>query len=105
MKRFMSSGRPSSLVLIDEFGGGTEPQIGGGYSTGYTWPVCRDRGVGVITTHYQNPKQFAKETDGLVNGSIVYDRQRMEPLFRLSIGTPEVRLLLRLPERSVCLTT
>ena len=88
MKRFMSSGRPSSLVLIDEFGGGTEPQIGGAIAQAILGRFAVIGVWGVITTHYQNLKQFAKETDGLVNGSMLYDRQRMEPLFRLSIGTP-----------------
>ncbi|MCM1292830.1 MAG: Smr/MutS family protein [Bacteroides sp.] len=79
---------PRSLVLIDEFGSGTEPQIGGAIAQAILGKI-NSRGVwGVITTHYQNLKQFADDTEGLINGSMLYDRQRMTPLFQLSIGHP-----------------
>ncbi len=88
MKRFLTQGDSRTLVLIDEFGGGTEPQIGGAIAQA----VLRrfnDKGMwGVITTHYHNLKQFAEETPGLVNGSMLYDRNRMQPMFRLAIGQP-----------------
>lgn len=88
MKTFLAQGTGTSLVLIDEFGGGTEPQIGGAIAQA----VLRrfnDTGMwGVITTHYHNLKQFAEETPGLVNGSMLYDRNRMQPMFRLAIGQP-----------------
>jgi DNA mismatch repair protein MutS2 len=87
MKQFMARGRKSTLVLIDEFGGGTEPQIGGAIAQAILSRFAQLGLWGVITTHYQNLKQFAEQTDGLVNGSMLYDRQRMEPLFRLAIGT------------------
>lgn len=88
MKRFMSEGDSSSLVLIDEFGGGTEPQIGGAIAQAVLRRL-NDNGMwGVITTHYQNLKQFAEDTSGLVNGSMLYDRGRMQPTFRLAIGHP-----------------
>lgn len=86
MKRFMQSGGPASLVLIDEFGGGTEPQIGGAIAQAILGRFAQKEMWGVITTHYQNLKLFAEETPGLVNGSMLYDRQRMEPMFRLAIG-------------------
>lgn len=77
-----------SLILIDEFGGGTEPTIGGAIAQALLERFC-DRGAyGVITTHYQNLKTFAEETSGLVNGAMLYDRHLMQPLFRLSIGRP-----------------
>ncbi|MBD5226309.1 MAG: endonuclease MutS2 [Bacteroidales bacterium] len=86
MRQFLASGRSSSLMLIDEFGGGTEPQIGGAIAQAILREF-NDKGMwGVVTTHYQNLKHFAEETDGLVNGSMLYDRQQMRPLFRLSIG-------------------
>ena len=86
MKQFLSAGRASSLMLIDEFGGGTEPQIGGAIAQAILKEFNRKGMWGVVTTHYQNLKHFAEETDGLVNGSMLYDRQQMKPLFRLSIG-------------------
>lgn len=86
MRAFTSRGRATSLVLIDEFGAGTEPQIGGAIAQAILHRFA-DKGIwGVITTHFQNLKHFAEDTDGLVNGSMLYDRQKMEPLFRLSIG-------------------
>ncbi len=86
MKHFLSNGRASSLILIDEFGGGTEPQIGGAIAQAILKEFNNKRMWGVITTHYQNLKHLAEETEGLVNGSMLYDRQQMQPLFRLSIG-------------------
>lgn len=88
MKFLLQRGGSQSLVLIDEFGGGTEPQIGGAIAQAVLHQL-NDKGMwGVITTHYQNLKHFAEDTEGLVNGSMLYDRQQMRPLFRLSIGNP-----------------
>ena len=88
MKFFLQKGDSSTLVLIDEFGGGTEPQIGGAIAQAVLEQFNQKKMWGVITTHYQNLKHFADETEGLVNGSMLYDRQQMRPLFRLSIGNP-----------------
>ena len=88
MKFFLSHGDAATLVLIDEFGGGTEPQIGGAIAQAMLKQFNKRGMWGVITTHYHNLKQFAEETPGLVNGSMLYDRQRMEPMFRLAIGNP-----------------
>ena len=88
MKHFLSFGNRSSLILIDEFGGGTEPQIGGAIAQAILKEFNNRLMWGVITTHYQNLKQFADDTEGLINGCMLYDRQQMRPLFRLSIGTP-----------------
>lgn len=88
MKFFLANGDSATLALIDEFGGGTEPQIGGAIAQAML-KQFNARGMwGVITTHYHNLKQFAEETSGLVNGSMLYDRQRMQPLFKLAIGQP-----------------
>ena len=84
----MQHGSGRSLVLIDEFGGGTEPQIGGAIAQAILKKL-NDAGVfGVITTHYQNLKKFANETPGIVNGAMLYDRHLMKPLFQLSVGNP-----------------
>ncbi len=88
MKQFMARGRGTTLLLIDEFGSGTEPQIGGAIAQAILSRFASLGVWGVITTHFQNLKQLAKELPGLVNGSMLYDRQRMEPLFKLSIGMP-----------------
>ncbi len=88
MKLVLQRGRASSLVLIDEFGGGTEPQIGGAIAQAILKRFNQLNMWGVITTHYQNLKQFAEDTDGLINGSMLYDRHLMRPMFKLSIGNP-----------------
>lgn len=86
MKFFLTRGNDRTLVLIDEFGSGTEPQIGGAIAQAVLARFVEMGMWGVITTHFQNLKQFAEQTEGLVNGSMLYDRQQMRPLFRLSIG-------------------
>ncbi len=88
MKYFLSRGNGRTLVLIDEFGGGTEPQIGGAIAQAVLKQFNTKKMWGVITTHYHNLKQFAEETPGLVNGSMLYDRNRMLPMFKLAIGQP-----------------
>ena len=88
MRYFLEHGNDRTLLLIDEFGSGTEPRIGGAIAQSLLMRF-NDAGMwGVITTHYQNLKTLASETKGLVNGSMLYDRQRMQPLFQLDIGHP-----------------
>lgn len=88
MKFFLTHGSDRTMALIDEFGGGTEPQIGGAIAQAVLARFLEMGMWGVITTHFQNLKRYAGETPGLANGSMLYDRQLMLPLFRLSIGTP-----------------
>lgn len=88
MNYFMRHSNSKTLLLIDEFGGGTEPQIGGAIAQAFLKKLNDSGSFGVITTHYQNLKNFANETDGIVNGAMLYDRNLMQPLFQLSIGTP-----------------
>lgn len=88
MNYFMRHSNSKTLLLIDEFGGGTEPQIGGAIAQAILKKLNDPGSFGVITTHYQNLKNFANETDGIVNGAMLYDRNLMQPLFQLSIGTP-----------------
>ncbi|MDE6249842.1 MAG: endonuclease MutS2, partial [Paramuribaculum sp.] len=86
MKTMTVNGRSTSLVLVDEFGAGTEPQIGGAIAQAILHRFNESGMWGVITTHYQNLKEYADHTPGLVNGSMLYDRQLMQPLFKLAIG-------------------
>jgi len=88
MKNMMRSCNPHSLLLIDEFGGGTEPTIGGAIAEAVLRRFVKQEAYGVITTHYQNLKHFAEDTPGVVNGAMLYDRHRMEALFQLQIGNP-----------------
>ena len=88
MKAFLRYGDRATLILIDEMGSGTEPQIGGAIAQATLQEFNNKKMWGVVTTHYQNLKNFAHDTAGLVNGSMLYDRQAMRPLFQLSIGNP-----------------
>ena len=88
MKVCLTRGSDRSLILIDEFGGGTEPQIGGAIAQAILGEFNNKKMWGVITTHYQNLKHFADDTEGLINGSMLYDRHLMRPMFKLSIGNP-----------------
>ncbi len=88
MKNMMKHGNGRTLLLIDEFGGGTEPQIGGAIAESVLKQFCMRGAYGVITTHYQNLKHFADSHEGVVNGAMLYDRHEMRPLFRLAIGQP-----------------
>ncbi|MCH5169409.1 MAG: Smr/MutS family protein [Prevotellaceae bacterium] len=88
MKRMMAQCTSSTLLLIDEFGGGTEPTIGGAIAEAVLRRFVAKGTFGIITTHYQNLKHFAEDTQGVVNGAMLYDRQQMAALFQLQIGNP-----------------
>lgn len=88
MKHFVRNCNEKTLLLIDEFGGGTEPQIGGAIAESLLKRYNEQQSFGVITTHYQNLKHFANENRGIVNGAMLYDRHLMQPLYTLSIGNP-----------------
>lgn len=88
MKFFEKHCNSKSLLLIDEFGSGTEPRIGAAIAEALLNRFNRRQSFGVITTHYQNLKHFANENVGVVNGAMLYDRHEMQPLFRLAIGNP-----------------
>ncbi len=88
MKNMMKQANARTLLLIDEFGGGTEPAIGGAIAEAVLKQFWRKETFGVITTHYQNLKHFAEDHPGVVNGAMLYDRHQMQALFQLSIGQP-----------------
>lgn len=88
MKQMIRKGDRKTLLLIDEFGGGTEPQIGGAIAEAVLKQFCEHHAWGIITTHYQNLKHFAESHEGVVNGAMLYDRHEMRPLFQLQIGQP-----------------
>ncbi|MGA1977281.1 MAG: Smr/MutS family protein [Bacteroidales bacterium] len=88
MKQFLKSGNDKSLVLIDEFGTGTEPMLGGAVAESILGEFNREKVFGVLTTHYTNLKHFASMTDGIVNGAMAFDNHLMQPLFQLNIGRP-----------------
>lgn len=88
MKYMMKHCGPKSLILIDEFGSGTEPQIGGALAEAILHRFVGQSAFGVITTHYQNLKLYAQQHSSVVNGAMLYDRTRMQPLYLLQTGNP-----------------
>ena len=88
MKMMIRNADAYTLLLIDEFGGGTEPTIGGAIAEAVLKQFWTKKAFGVITTHYQNLKHFAEDHEGVVNGAMLYDRHEMQALFQLSIGQP-----------------
>ena len=107
MKNMMKSANDRTLILIDEFGTGTEPQIGGAIAEAVLKHFCIKKAYGVITTHYQNLKHFADSHEGVVNGAMLYDRHQMQALFQLQIGQPgssfaiEIARKIGLPEQVI----
>jgi DNA mismatch repair protein MutS2 len=88
MKAFIAYASKNTLFLIDEFGTGTEPQFGGAIAESILDHLLHTGAFGVITTHYTNLKKYAEDHKGVINGSMRFDLNRMEPLFRLDIGRP-----------------
>ena len=88
MKQMIRNCNEHTLLLIDEFGGGTEPMIGGAIAEAVLKQFWKKKAFGVITTHYQNLKHFADDHEGVANGAMLYDRHQMKALFQLSIGQP-----------------
>ena len=107
MKMMLKYCNQRSLILIDEFGGGTEPQIGGAIAEAVLKRLNGKGTFGIITTHYQNLKHFAEDHEGVVNGAMLYDRHEMRPLFQLQIGNPgssfavEIARKIGLPEEVI----
>lgn len=88
MKKFVTVADKRSLVLIDEFGTGTEPILGGAIAEAVLQNLNESRVYGVITTHYTNLKNYAERTPGIVNGAMRYDHKHLQPLYQLEIGKP-----------------
>lgn len=86
MKHFVRFANHDTLLLIDEFGTGTEPMIGGAIAEAVLTQLNEQGAFGVITTHYGNLKHYAEQTEGVINGAMLYDRGKLQPLFQLSIG-------------------
>ncbi len=107
MRQMLNGASPETLVLIDEFGSGTEPVIGGAIAEAIL-DRLREKGCyGVITTHYANIKYYASSTEGIANGAMAFDVQHIRPLFRLEMGKPgssfaiEIARKMGLPEELI----
>ena len=88
MKAFLKQANEHTLILIDEFGSGTDPKIGGAIAEAILRGVNDKKVMGVITTHYGNLKMFAYRTEGIVNGCMNFDKDNLKPTYKLTIGRP-----------------
>jgi len=88
LKFFIEQVSPTTIFLIDEFGSGTEPILGGAIAEATLDELNRKQSFGAVTTHYSNIKEYAARTDGIINASMLFDTRKMLPLFRLSTGNP-----------------
>lgn len=88
MKAMLGEASERTLILIDEFGSGTEPTIGGAISEAILERLVERKAYGVITTHYANIKYFASRHDGVANGAMAFDVKNIQPLFSLEMGKP-----------------
>lgn len=88
MKQFLIGSNRRTLFLIDEFGTGTEPGLGGAIAESILEDLNKSGAYGVINTHYTNLKVFADKTPGLINGAMRFDGEHLEPLYQLEIGRP-----------------
>ncbi len=88
MKSMLQAASPRTFVLIDEFGSGTEPVIGGAIAEAILERLLERGCYGVITTHYSNIKYYATGTEGIANGAMMFDVQNIRPLFKLEQGKP-----------------
>jgi DNA mismatch repair protein MutS2 len=88
MKRFLVGANKRTLFLIDEFGTGTEPGLGGAIAEAILEDLNTSGAYGVANTHYTNLKVFADKTAGLINGAMRFDGEQLEPLYELEMGRP-----------------
>ncbi len=107
MKYFIKNAGDRSLVLIDELGSGTEPMLGGAIAEAILDDLNKNKTFGVATTHYTNLKHYASSAEGIINGAMLFDSSKMQPLFRLQIGKPgssfalDIARQIGLPERII----
>ena len=99
MKNLLAHVTKGTLFLIDEFGTGTEPQFGGAIAESILSELKDSKGLGVITTHYGNLKEFADKQHGLINGAMKYDLNRLQPLYQLEIGKPGSSFALEIAQK------
>ncbi len=88
MKHFIKHAAADTLILIDEFGTGTEPMLGGAIAESILEELNNSGTCGIITTHYTNLKHYATSVEGIVNGAMLFDNQQMQPLYQLQVGKP-----------------
>jgi DNA mismatch repair protein MutS2 len=99
MKFFLENANGRTLFLIDELGGGTDPNLGGSFAEAMLETLIQKHSIGVVTTHYMNLKILASQTKGLINGSMAFDEKNLMPLYKLSLGKPGSSYTFSIAER------
>ncbi|MCS7028986.1 MAG: endonuclease MutS2 [Bacteroidia bacterium] len=99
MKLFLEKGDQRTLFLIDEFGSGTDPKLGGPIAEALLHYFLQKEMYGVITTHYFNLKSYAQQAEGIVNAAMIFDTQTMTPTYQLKVGLPGSSFALEIAQR------
>jgi len=100
MKFFLDKADKDTLVLIDEFGSGTDPKIGGAIAEAILRQLNYLEAFGVITTHYSNLKYYAFKSKGILNGSMEFDKGKLSPTYQLIVGKPGSSFAYEIAEKS-----
>ena len=100
MKHFVNHANDKTLILIDEFGSGTDPKIGGGIAEALLKKMQEIRCYGAVTTHYSNLKYFAFKNHGFINGSMEFDRKGLSPTYQLIVGKPGSSFAFEIAEKT-----
>lgn len=100
MKYFMDFANGKTLVFIDELGSGSDPNLGGAFAEAIVEELARKHTIGIITTHYLNLKVMAGKVPGIVNGAMMFDEDKLEPLYKLHVGKPGSSYTFAIAQRS-----
>ncbi len=100
MKHFMDFANGKTLFFIDELGSGSDPNLGGAFAEAIVEDLAHKNALGIITTHYLNLKIMAGKVRGIFNGAMAFDEEKLEPLYKLSIGKPGSSYTFAIAQRS-----
>ena len=100
MKRMLQTADEHSLVLLDEFGNGTDPALGGPIAEAILEALCHRKAFGLVNTHYSNLKNFASRHPACENAAMKFNQEKLEPLFQLEIGNPGSSYALEIAEKT-----
>lgn len=100
MKYFMDFANGKTLFFIDELGSGSDPNLGGAFAEAIVEELARRHALGIITTHYLNLKVMAGKVQGILNGAMAFDEDKLEPLYQLTIGKPGSSYTFAIAQRS-----
>jgi DNA mismatch repair protein MutS2 len=100
MKYFMDFANGKTLFFIDELGSGSDPNLGGAFAEAIVEELAHKHAIGIVTTHYLNLKVMAGKVNGIINGAMAFDEERLEPLYQLTTGKPGSSYTFAIAQRS-----